>query len=114
MRAELGELLIEGVNATNSCGPGKHCCDKYEALHSECRPLRMLEDPISDIIKKMEKILRERTYHSGSCSGYCHEASTHDEKLLGKLKIMKTRAIICLDCVRSMITNEVTKGHRGS
>jgi hypothetical protein len=117
MRAELSELLIEGMNGTCSCGWGKHRSDKYKALHSQCRPLRMLEDPISDIVKKMEKISCEdieRTYHSSSYNGYYHEAATHDTKLLGKLKIVKKRASICLDCVRSMITNEEMKGQRGS
>jgi hypothetical protein len=101
MRAELGQLLIEGMNASCSCGWGKNRSDKYKLLHSQYGPLEMLEVPISDIVKEMEKVSTEdmkRTRHSGS---YFHEALTHGETLPEKLETMKKKASICLDCVRS-------------
>jgi hypothetical protein len=104
MRAELSQLLIKGKNASCSCGWGKHRSDKYTLLLSKYGPLEMLEVPISDIVKKMEKVSSgdmERTYHPGSLSGDYHEALTHDETLPGMLETMKRKASICLDCVRS-------------
>jgi hypothetical protein len=104
MRAELSQLLIEGKNAGCSCGWGKNRSDKYTLLLSEYGPLVMLKVPISDIVKKMEKVSSEdmeKKYHSESYRGYYHEALTHGETLPGKLETMKRKASICLDCVRS-------------
>jgi len=71
----------------------------------EYTPLKMLEVPISDIVKKMENVSSEdmgRTYHSGIYnSSYYHEALTYNKTLLGKLETMKRKASICLDCVRN-------------
>src|SRR6266536_891598 len=105
MRAELGQLLVKGMNGgCSSCGWGKTRSDMYRLLHSEYGPLVMLEVPISDIIEKMETVPSadmERTYHSNGSRGYWHEAPTHSETLPGKLETMKKKASICLDCVRS-------------
>lgn len=104
MRAELGQLLIKGMNAGCSCGWGKNRSDKYTLLHSEYGPLGMLEVPILDIVKEMEKVSTEdmkQTYHSGSFGSYYHKAPTHGETLPGELETMKKKASICLDCVRS-------------
>jgi hypothetical protein len=104
MRAELSQLLINGKNAGCSCGWGKNCSDTYTLLLSEYGPLKMLEVPLSDIIKKMEKVSykdMERTWHVGNVRNYYHEAPIHGETFPGKLRTIKTKASICLDCVRS-------------
>jgi hypothetical protein len=57
-----------------------------------------------EITKKMEAISCEDvawTYHSGSYRGYYHEVPTHSETLAGKLKTIKKKVGICLDCARS-------------
>lgn len=100
MRAELSQLLINGKNAGCSCGWGKNCSDTYTLLLSEYGPLKMLEVPLSDIIKKMEKVSyedMERAWHAEIPRGYYHEARDFP----GKLKTMKKKGSICLDCVRS-------------
>lgn len=109
MRAELYQLLKDGIiGGCSSCGWGKNRSDKYKTLQSEYGPLRMLEVPISEIIKSMEAVSCEdmaRTHHSsggtGSYRGYYHEAPTHSETLAGKLETIKKKVGICLDCVRS-------------
>jgi hypothetical protein len=108
MRAELCQLLKDGINfigGCSSCGWGKNRSDKYKILQSEYGPLRMIEVPISEIIKSMEAVSCDdmaRTYHSaGSYRGYYHEAPTHSETLAGKLETIKKKVSICLDCVRS-------------
>jgi hypothetical protein len=107
MRAELCQLLKDGIDfigGCSSCGWGKNRSDKYKILLSEYGPLKMLEVPISDIIKKMEKVScedMERTYHSGSYHGYYHEAPIHGKTLPGKLESIKKKVSICLDCVQS-------------
>jgi len=104
VRAELAQLLVKGKNAGCSCGWAKNRSEKYASLLLDFGPLKMLEVPISDIVKKMEKVSSEdmeRTYHSGSYPGYYHEAPTHGGTLSEKLQTMKKKAGICLDCVRS-------------
>jgi hypothetical protein len=100
IRAELSQLLINGKNAGCSCGWGKNCSDTYTLLLSEYGPLKMLEVPLSDIIKKMEKVSyedMERAWHAEIPRGYYHEARDFP----GKLKTIKKKVGICLDCVRS-------------
>jgi hypothetical protein len=61
----------------------------------------MLEVPLSNIIIKIEKVSyedMERTWHAEYPRGYYYEAR---ETFPGKLKTMKKKASICLDCVRS-------------
>jgi hypothetical protein len=107
MRAEICQLLKDGVNfigGCSDCARGKNRSEKYQILQSEYGGLRMLEVPISEIIKKMEAVSCEdmaRTYHSSSYRGYYHEAPTHSEMLAGKLEIIKKKVGICLDCARS-------------
>jgi hypothetical protein len=101
MRAELGQLLIKGKNAGCSCGWGKNRSDKYTLLHFQYGPLGMLEVPISDIVKEMEKVSTEDMKRTRRSSGCYHEALTYSETLPGKLETMKKKASICFDCVRS-------------
>jgi hypothetical protein len=106
MRAELCQLLKDGINFVGGCSEcswGKNRSDKYKILQSDYGPLRMLEVSISEIIKSMKAVSCEdmaRTYHSGY-RGYYHEAPTHSETLAGKLEAIKKKVGICLDCVRS-------------
>src|ERR1700722_11740931 len=105
MQAELCQLLKDGINfigGCSSCSWGKNRSDKYKILQSKYRLLRMLEVPISEIIKSMEAVSCKdiaRTYHSGSYRGYYHEALTHSETLAGKLETIKKKFGVCLDCV---------------
>jgi hypothetical protein len=55
MRAELCQLLKDGVDfigGCSDCGRGKNRSEKYQILQSEYGGLKMLEVPISEIIKK--------------------------------------------------------------
>ena len=105
MRAELSQLLINGINAGCSCGWGKNRSDKYKEVHSEYGPLGMFEVPISDIVKRMEMASSDdmqRTHHSSRHGmSYYHEAPTYGDSLPGMLETMKKKASICLDCVRN-------------
>lgn len=103
MRAELSQLFVSGQNGACSCGWGKDRSDKYKLLLSEYGPVKMLEVPISDVIRKMENVSCEEmegVYHSGSYPSW-HKARIHSETLPGKLEIMEKKASICLDCIRS-------------
>jgi hypothetical protein len=103
MRAELGQLLIRGMNGC-SCGWGKNRNDKYKVLHVEYGPLKMLEVPISEIIEKMQAVScedLERTFHSSNYGSYYHQAPTYSETLAGKLETIKRKVGICLDCAQS-------------
>jgi hypothetical protein len=107
MRAELCQLLKDGINFVGGCSDcswGKNRSDKYKILQSNYGPLRILEVPISEIIKSMKAVSCEdmaRTYHSSSYRGYYHEAPTYSETFAGKLETIKKKVGICLDCVRS-------------
>jgi hypothetical protein len=107
MRAEVCQLLKDGRNfigGCSSCGWGKNRSNKYKIILSEHGPLRVLEVPISEIIKRMEAVSCEdmaRTLHSTSFGSYHHEAPTYSETLAGKLETIKKKVGICLDCVRS-------------
>ncbi|KAF8853680.1 hypothetical protein BDZ45DRAFT_761066 [Acephala macrosclerotiorum] len=104
IRAELSQLLVSGQNDTCSCGWGKGRSDKYKLLLSKYGPMKMLEVPVSDVIKKMESVScedRESACHSGGYGDYLHKAQIHSETLPGKLETMEKKASICLDCVRS-------------
>jgi len=107
MRAELCQLLKDGINfvgGCSDCGRGKNRSDKYKILQSDYGPLKILEVPISELIGKMKAVSCEdmaRTYHSSSLRGYYHEAPTHSETLAGTLEAIKKKVGICLDCVRS-------------
>jgi hypothetical protein len=106
MRAELCQLLQDGINyvgGCSTCGWGKNRSDKYKMIQSNYGPLKMLEVPISDTIKIMEAVscedMAHRKYHGGG--GAYHEAPTYNETLAGKVEIIKRKVDICLDCVRS-------------
>ncbi len=107
MRAELCQLLKDGINfvgGCSNCSRGKNCSDKYKILQSDYRPLKMLEVPILEIIEKMKAVSCEdiaRTYHSSSFRGYYPKAPTRSETLVGKLETIKKKVSICLDCVQS-------------
>jgi hypothetical protein len=105
MRAELCRLLNDGikfVGGYSQCGFGKKRSDKYKMIQSDYGPLKMLEVPISDIIKSIKAVSSEdmmaRIYHR---NGSYHEAPTHSETLAGKLEPIKKKVGICLDCIRS-------------
>lgn len=66
----------------------------------------MLEVPISDIIEQMKIFSSKdmgKTWHMGTGGGrgYYHEAPTYGETLPGKLKSIKKKVSIYLDCVGS-------------
>ena len=107
MRAELGQLMNKWANDRCSCGWAENRSTKYKVLHTEYGPLRMLEVPIVDIVKKMEAVPNEeRKYHSSNYRSYYHEV-TDKETLPGQLKPMKKKASICVDCVRNDTTAAV-------
>ncbi|RFU34495.1 hypothetical protein B7463_g1876, partial [Scytalidium lignicola] len=94
MRAELAQLLINGMNASCSCGWGAKRSDRYKNLHSMFKPLRMLEVPISEFIKEMEAVPceeLEQKLHSPGFGSYYHELPMHSETFAGKLEIIKKK-----------------------
>ena len=110
MRAELCQLLKDGINLVGgcvTCGWGKNRSDKYKEIQSQYGPLGLLEVPISKIIELMEAVPCEdtkRKYYSGldgRHGRYCHEMPTHGKTLTEKLETIKKKVCICLDCIRS-------------
>ena len=104
MRAELVHLMVKWMNGRCECGWGENRSNKYKSIFSNYGPLKVLEVPLLDIIKKMEMVpSEERKYHSGSYHGFYHEP-TSEETLPGQLEPMKKKASICLDCIQSGTT----------
>lgn len=105
---ELGHLMNKWIHAgcySDYCHWGRKRSEKYKLLQSNYGPLRLLEAPISDIIKDMEAVPWEdvgRTYHShtgaGGIRGFHHEPPT---SFAGELEALKNKVAICIDCVRS-------------
>ena len=110
MRAELCQLLTDGINlvgACSECGWGKNRSDKYKGIQSQHEPLGLLKVPVSKIIGLMEAVPCEHTERKprfgppGRPRRYCHEMPTHSETLTGKVETMKKKVCICFDCVCS-------------
>lgn len=105
MRAEVAEILANEAKSKCSCGWGKSRNDKFQELSSKYNPLKMLEVPISEVIKWIiiaSHECMERQYHSSSNWGrdYYHEPLEYIEALAKKVEMEKRRVSICLDCAR--------------
>ncbi|KAI9732940.1 MAG: hypothetical protein M1818_007373 [Claussenomyces sp. TS43310] len=90
MRAELSEILIQGKNAKCSCGWGENRGNTYIRILSKYGQLsKMLEVPISDIVKEMENFSMEdmdTRWHSGlNLDRNLHKAPACGEMLYVKL-----------------------------
>lgn len=109
-RAELLQLLMRGKGASCNCGWGKGRSERYGLLLADYGPIQMLEVPVAEIITKMEQASTddmERKYCKemssyASYGSYYHEPLQYHETFLGRLDIMKKKASICIDCVRSL------------
>jgi hypothetical protein len=101
-RADVGQLLVDGIRAACDCGWGKNRGNNYELIRSSNGPSKMLEVPILDIIHKMEEVSTE-DMKPVMCKKLWreHEIPTHSETLSGKLEAMRKKVGICLDCIRS-------------
>jgi hypothetical protein len=106
LRAELCQLLLDGKNGNCSCGRGKNRSEKYGLLLIEYKPIKMLAVPMVEVITKMEQVSTEdmgRQYCSKmSHCGYYHEPLPLRNTFQGKLDLLKQKASICIDCVRSI------------
>jgi hypothetical protein len=107
MRAELCQLLQDGIDfirGYSEYGWGKNRSFEYKIIQFEYGLLRMLNVPISEIVKRIEAVSCEdmrRTRHSGSYHDYYHEAPTHSETLAGKLETIKEKVSIYLNYAKS-------------
>jgi len=108
MRAELSQLLSLGRTENCGCGWNKQQIDEYKSLESTYGPLKMLEVPVAEIIGKMEA-LPEMVYRR-CCNriGYFREP-LDEETFRRKLKAMKRKASICIDCVQGQESEETDK-----
>lgn len=107
MRAEMADLIIQEMRGGCSCGWGKNRQDRYrELLVYHYSPLRMLEVPLSEVIRGIKNTSYEgieRKYHSEAYGkSYYHEPSEYIKELAEKVETAKRRASICLDCLRNI------------
>ncbi len=107
MRAEIGELLVKETQNSCYCGWGAGRNDRYRELSLEYSPLKMIEVPVSEVIRRMKMVScegMERTHHSASSrwgKSYYHEPLEYTEALAEKVETAKRRVGICIDCLRS-------------
>jgi len=99
--------LLNGKNGSCKCGWGKIRSEKYGLLLIENTPIKMLAVSVAEVITKMEQVSTEdmgKTYCSerSYSRGYHHEPLSLRETLQGQLHLLKEKASICIDCVRSI------------
>ncbi|KAL7930105.1 hypothetical protein V8C35DRAFT_324539 [Trichoderma chlorosporum] len=86
MRAELGKMLLDESKYGCNCGVSENKRDTYKKLSRDYGPLKMLEVPISQIIGRIKM------------RAYQHEPTDYVATLFKKVKAIKKRATICLEC----------------
>ncbi|EXJ74984.1 uncharacterized protein A1O5_01680 [Cladophialophora psammophila CBS 110553] len=114
MRAEIGQLIIRGMNGRCDCGWGEESSEKYEKLNRKYGPLKMIEVPISHIIEKIKTITShtQRYYIEQNINQWCENHKPIDANSLDRqLKTLKDKMRICLSCIRTSGTTTLCNLH---